>query len=199
MFTDFSGWWEGLDTLARIYWIVAFPSTLLFLIQLVITFIGGDSDGHVDVDVDADTDGDFDGDHGGFHIFTFKNLVAFFTLFAWSGLACIEGGYSLGLVLIISIVTGSIMMLIMASLFYYISKFSYSGTMEFKNAIGESGSVYLSIPAKKEGAGKVQVKVQGQLRTLDAMTEDVEIIKTGSLIEVTDIINENILLVKRRR
>jgi len=197
MFTDFSGWWEGLSTLARIYWLVAFPSTLLFLIQLVITFIGGDADGHADFD--ADHDGDFDGDEGGFHIFTFKNLVAFFTLFAWSGLACIEGGYSLGLVLIISIVTGTIMMLIMASLFYYISKFSYSGTMEFKNAIGESGSVYLSIPAKKAGAGKVQVKVQGQLRTLDAMTEDLEIIKTGSLIEVTDIINENILLVKRLR
>jgi hypothetical protein len=41
--------------------------------------------------------------------------------------------------------------------------------------------------------GKVQIKVQGALRTLNAMTEDTEIIKTGSLIEVTDIIGENIL------
>lgn len=195
MFSDFSGWWEGLSTLARIYWIVAFPSTLLFVIQLVITFIGGDADS----DIDADHDGTLDSDSGGLHIFTFKNLVAFFTLFAWSGLACIEGGYSLTIILIVSIVTGAIMMIIMASLFYYISKFTYSGTMDFKNAIGESGSVYLSIPEKKTGTGKVQVKVQGQLRTLDAMTEDSEIIKTGSLIEVADIVNENILLVKRLR
>lgn len=196
MFSDFPAWWEALSTLSKVYWSIAFPSTLLFLIQLVMTFIGGDGDHDYD---DFDHDGDFDADHGGFHIFTFKNLVAFFTLFAWSGLACIEGGFSLAIVIIISVVCGTIMMVIMASLFYYISKFSHSGTLIMKNAIGNSGDVYLSIPAKKAGMGKVQVKVQGGLRTLNAMTEDTEIIKTGSLIEVTDIIGENILLVKRLR
>jgi len=197
MFSDFPAWWEALSTLSKIYWIIAFPSTLLFLFQLVLTFIGGDDD-H-DHDYDVDHDGDFDVDDAGFHIFTFKNLVAFFTLFAWSGLACIEGGFSLAIVIIVSLVCGSIMMIIMASLFYYISKFSHSGTLVMKNAIGQSGDVYLSIPAKKAGMGKVQVKVQGGLRTLNAMTEDIETIKTGSLIEVTDIIGENILLVKRMR
>jgi hypothetical protein len=196
MFSDFPAWWEALSTLAKIYWIVAFPATLLFLIQLVMTFIGGDGDHDYD---DFDHDGDFDADHGGFHIFTFKNLIAFFTLFAWSGLACIEGGFSLAIVIIVSVVCGTVMMIIMASLFYYISKFSHSGTLNMKNAIGNSGDVYLSIPAKKAGMGKVQIKVQGALRTLNAMTEDTEIIKTGSLIEVTDIIGENILLVKRLR
>jgi hypothetical protein len=196
MFSDFPAWWEALSTLAKIYWIVAFPATLLFLIQLVMTFIGGDGDHDYD---DFDHDGDFDGDSGGLHIFTFKNLIAFFTLFAWSGLACIEGGFSLAIILVVSVVCGTLMMFIMASLFYYISKFSHSGTLVMKNAIGNSGDVYLSIPAKKAGMGKVQVKVQGALRTLNAMTEDTEIIKTGSLIEVTDIIGENILLVKRMR
>jgi len=195
MFSDFPAWWEGLSTLAKIYWIIAFPATLFFLIQLIMTFIGGD----VDHDTDTNMDHHVDADGGGFQIFTIKNLIAFFTLFAWSGLACIEGGYTLATILIISIISGIIMMLIMASLFYYISKFAYSGTMEFKNAIGETGHVYLSIPAKKSGVGKVQVKVQGALRTLDAMTEDAENIKTGSLITVTEIINENILLVKRTR
>ncbi len=196
MFSDFPAWWETLSTLAKIYWIVAFPATLLFLIQLVMTFIGGDADHDYD---DFDHDGDFDADHGGFHIFTFKNLIAFFTLFAWSGLACIEGGFSLAIVIIVSVVCGTVMMIIMASLFYYISKFSHSGTLEMKNAIGHSGDVYLPIPAKKNGMGKVQIKVQGALRTLNAMTEDNEIIKTGTLVEVTDIIGENTLLVKRMR
>ncbi len=196
MFSDFPAWWEALSTLAKIYWIVAFPATLLFLIQLVMTFIGGDGDHDYD---DFDHDGDFDADHGGFHIFTFKNLIAFFTLFAWSGLACIEGGFSLAIVIVVSVVCGTVMMIIMASLFYYISRFSHSGTLNMKNAIGNSGDVYLSIPAKKAGMGKVQIKVQGALRTLNAMTEETEIIKPGSLIEVTDIIGENILLVKRMR
>lgn len=195
MFSDFPGWWEALSTLAKIYWIVAFPATLLFIIQLIITFVGGDADS----DYDVDHDGDFDADMDGFHIFTFKNMVAFFTLFAWSGLACIEGGLSLALILVISILSGAVMMVIMASLFYYISKFSHSGTMSFNNAIGETGDVYMRIPAKKGGLGKVQIKVEGTLRTLNAMTEDVEQINKGSLIEVVEIIGDNILLVKRLR
>jgi hypothetical protein len=195
MFSDFPTWWDGLSTISKIYWIIAFPATLLFLIQLVMTFIGGDAD-H-DSDLNLDHGGDFDG--GGFHIFSVKNTIAFFTLFAWSGLACIEGGMNLSLVLFISIVCGVVMMLIMAALFYFISRLSHSGTMEFKNAIGQKGSVYLSIPARKSGVGKVQVNVQGALRTLDAMTEDAEVIKTGTQIQVSEIMNENMLIVKRVR
>lgn len=195
MFSDFPAWWDGLGIVSKIYWIIAFPATLFFLIQIVMTFFGSD----VDHDTDTHIDYHAGGDDAGFHIFTIKNLVAFFTLFAWSGLACIEGGFAVAMTLIISFLCGFVMMIIMAGLFYYISKFTYSGTMEFKNAIGQTGDVYISIPAKKSGVGKVQVNVQGAVRTLDAMTEEAEKIKTGSLIQVTEIINENILLVKRIR
>ena len=70
--------------------------------------------------------------------------------------------------------------------------------MEITNAIGQSGEVYLTIPAKKAGNGKVQLVVQGALRTINAVTEDTDDIKTGSLIEVVSIENE-ILVVKRKR
>ncbi len=191
MFSDFPAWWNGLQTIEKIYWMIAFPSTFLFFIQLVMTFIGGD--------VDHDMDHDFDGDTGGhgFHPFTFKNLVAFFTLFAWSGLASIEGGFSLLITIFISTLSGLIMMVIMAFLFYYISKFSHSGTLDLNNAIGHTGDVYLTIPAKKKGMGKVQINVQGQLRTLNAMTNDLEDIKTGAVIEVDEVVNDNILVVHK--
>jgi membrane protein implicated in regulation of membrane protease activity len=196
MFSDFPTWWDGLSTIAKIYWIIAFPATMFFLIQLIMTFIGGGADHNTDIHGDHHAGSD---DGGGFHLFTIKNLIAFFTLFAWSGLACIEGRLNLAVILIISTICGLVMMFVMAGLFYYISRLAYSGTMEFKNAIGVTGDVYLSIPAKKSGAGKVQVKVQGAVRTLDAMTEDPEIIKTGSLIQVTEIGTNNLLIVKRVR
>lgn len=194
MFSDFPLWWEGLGTIAKIYWIIAFPSTLFFLIQLVMTFIGGD------VDHDMDHDAQIDADHGmGFHFITFKNMIAFFTLFAWSGLASIEGGFSLSITIIVSTISGLVMMVIMASLFYYISRFSHSGTLNYDNAIGETGDVYLTIPAKKTGMGKVQITVQGHLRTLNAMTEDLEDIKTGAIVEVDEIVSNSVLLVHRAR
>ena len=199
MFSDFPTWWDGLAVLSKVYWIIAFPSSLIFLIQLIMTFIGGDVDHDMDGDFDGDMDGgDFDHDIG-FHFITFKNMIAFFTLFAWSGLASIEGGLGTVITIIVSTASGLIMMVIMASLFYYISKLSHSATMDIKNAIGQTGDVYLTVPSKKSGIGKVQVNVQGQLRTLDAMTEDTEDIKSNSIVEVAEIISGNILLVKRAR
>ncbi len=193
MFSDFPTWWDGLQVIEKIYWMIAFPSTLFFFIQLIITFIGGDVDHDFDHDFDGDTGG------GGFHPFTFKNMVAFFTLFSWSGLASIEGGFSLTVTILISTISGLIMMIIMAFLFYYISKFTHSGTLDLNNAIGLTGDVYLTIPAKKAGMGKVQINVQGQLRTLNAMTSDLEDIKTGAVIEVDELVNDNILVVHKAR
>jgi hypothetical protein len=46
--------------------------------------------------------------------------------------------------------------------------------------------------------GKVQLNVQGSLRTLDAITDDANPIPTNSIIEVLDLIDEQILLVKKQ-
>jgi hypothetical protein len=87
----------------------------------------------------------------------------------------------------------------MAAIFYLMSKLSYSGTLQMENAIGKTGNVYLPIPARRAGVGKVQIKVQGAVRTLDAMTEELEDIKSGSIVEVLEIINQNILIVRQSR
>ncbi len=197
MFSDFSIWWDGLSVIEQIYWLIAIPSTLAFVIQLILSFLGGDMD-------DADFDGDGDIDHGGdmdydggFHFMTVKNMIAFFAIFSWSGLACIDANLGVTVTLIISLICGLLMMIIMATLYYFMSKLSHSGTMQMHNAIGVVGDVYLTIPANKSGMGKVQVKVQGALRTLDAVTNAPEAIRTGSLIKVVDIVNDNILIVVR--
>ena len=90
-------------------------------------------------------------------------------------------------------------MVVMAAIHYFMSKLADSGTLEMKNAIGKTGEVYLTIPARKTGSGKLQVKVQSSVRTLDAMTDELEDIKTGSIVEVVDLIGENILMVRRSR
>jgi hypothetical protein len=87
-------------------------------------------------------------------------------------------------------------MVIMASIYYFMGKLTETGTLNFKTAIGKSATVYLFIPAKRKATGKVQLKLQGY-RTLDAMTDDEEEIPTGSIVQVVDVINEEILLVKK--
>ena len=86
----------------------------------------------------------------------------------------------------------------MATLFYLMSRLAESGTLNMKNAVGKLGEVYLVIPAKRGGMGKVQLSVQGSVRTLDAITDDLDKIPTSSIIEVLDVIDDQILLVKKQ-
>jgi len=196
MLLDLSSWWAALATLEKIYWIIAIPSTVLLLLQLIITLVGGDADTDVDISAEPDIDGHFDGDPG-FTIFSFKSILGFLTLFSWSGLACIDSNLGMFLTLVISGVSGIAMMFLVAYLIYYLTRLHESGTMIMDNAIDKTGEVYLRIPPERHGLGKVQVNIQGNLRELDALTDDVDEIPTGSLIQVLEIINNQYLLVTK--
>jgi hypothetical protein len=189
-------WWESLSTLQMIYWIITIPASLIFVIQLVMTFLGADADSD-GLDALGDADLSIDSDAGiGFHFISLKNFIAFFTVFGWTGLACIHGNLPNWSTVIISTSSGILMMVIMASIYYFMGKLTETGTLSFKKAIGKSATVYLFIPPKRKAMGKVQLNLQGY-RTLDAMTDDDEEIPTGSIVQVVDVLNEEILLVKK--
>jgi hypothetical protein len=185
--------WQNMESIEKLYWCFAIPFSVLFIVQIILTFFVGDIDaagvdGHADLSVDHDTGIDF-------QFLSLKNLIAFFTIFGWAGLTCVNAGLPNWLSVLISTICGLIMMLIMATIIYLMGKLTESGTLNLNNAVGKVGTVYLTIPAKRGGLGKVQVKVQG-LQTLDAFTDNAENIKTGALVEITEIINDEILLVK---
>ena len=182
-------WWFSLGGFEQIYWGIAIISTTFFLTIMVFTFIGGDAPDDIPDDI---------GDGGGaFQFFTFRNLVGFFTLFAWSGIACIRADMSNQLTVIISVICGLAMMFAMAGLFYMITNLSSSGSLQVKNALGSVGEVYMKIGPQRSSIGKVQVKIQGTLREMDALTDEKEELIFGNVIRVTGIINEQILLVEK--
>ncbi len=189
-------WWDSLSIISKIYWMVAIPFSLIFIIQIFMTFIGADSDsGHLDATGDADAS--INTDHGiGFQLLSLKNLIAFFTIFGWSGLACIDSGLSIGLTIFISLISGLIMMVLMATIFYFMGKLTESGNVNMSSIVGKTASVYLFIPAKRKALGKIQVQHQGYM-TLDALTDEENDIPTGAVVEIIELIGENILLVKK--
>lgn len=190
--SNLSEWWNSLNTIRQIYWGIAIPFSLIFLIQMVLTFIGGE------MEIDGDADFDVESDSGvGFQFFTLKNFIGFFTIFSWSGIAALDSDYSTATTLIISTISGLIMMTLMASLFYFFSKLTDSGTMDINNAKGAIAEVYMRIHGNRSNIGKVLVKVQGSLRELEAITDDEEDLPTGSVVNVKDVINDNILLVSK--
>ncbi|MEM1002156.1 MAG: hypothetical protein AAGH46_05870 [Bacteroidota bacterium] len=187
-------WYSNLDIISKFYWLIAILGSLIFGIVILLTFSGGDAQ-----DVD-DIDSEFNADHGiGFQFITFKNLVGFFTIFGWSGIACIDEGLSTTLTVIISTLCGFAMMTIMAALFYFIRKLNDSGTLDYNNAINAIGEVYLPIGADRSKIGKVSIKVQGTTRELDALTDSFNDLKTGTIIKVLEITDNGILIVDRTR
>lgn len=189
--------WTQISLLEQVFWVVTIPATVVFLILLALTIFGGDADTGVDVDSDVDS-GLADGDSIPFQFISLKNIVAFFAVFGWSGIGFVNAGLAPWLVILLAVICGLLMMLLMATLFYLMSRLAESGTLKMKNAIGKLGEVYLVIPANRGGMGKVQLNVQGSLRTLDAITDDMENIPTSSIIQVVDVIDEQILLVKKQ-
>lgn len=192
---DIGTWWGGLMTTEKIYWSISIVASIFFIIQLIMTFIGADSD----VDMDLSTDMDVEMDHGiGFQFFTLKNLLGFFTLFGWTGLGCLDMGLDLFPTLAISSASGLIMMTIMATIFYFMSNMTDSGTINVKNAIGQTGTVYLMIPAKRGAVGKVNLEIQGRNMEMNAITDDETEIPTGAVVMVSQVVNNSLLLVKRQ-
>ncbi len=179
-------WFSNLDLLLKIYWLIAIIGSLVFTIVIILAFTGGDTDEFEDLDANTGI---------GFQFITFKNLVGFFTIFGWSGIACIEAGLSKPLTVIISLLSGMVMMVIMAAMFYFMRKLTDSGTLNYKNAIDAIGEVYLTIGANRSKMGKVSIQVQGSLRELDALTDSFTPLKSGTIIKVVDVTNNGILIV----
>jgi hypothetical protein len=58
-------------------------------------------------------------------------------------------------------------------------------TFRLANTVGQSGQVYLGIPAQRTGTGKIHITIQERLMELDAVTPEGEI-PTGARVLVID-------------
>jgi hypothetical protein len=191
MLLSISTWWQHLETFEKILWAIAFVFSSLYLLQSVLSLSGGDAD-HTAGDADSAIahDGGMD-----YQFFTIKNMIAFFTMFGWVGLASHYSGMSKTATVLLALAGGTVVVLLMVIILKNMSRLRYNGALQLQNAINQTGSTYLFIPPKRSGMGKVHIKVQGTLHELPAMTDDETEIATGKLIRVKNIINDRILLV----
>jgi len=193
MLLDISAWWNALDSFEKIIWTIALLFSLLFLIQTILSFVGGDSS---DTDAIGDSDDAIGGDDGvDTQYFTIKNLIAFFTMFGWAGIAAYSSGMSKPVSIMIALFAGIAMVALMILLLRNVGKLKESGTMDINNAIGKLGETYLAIPEKRSGSGKVHVTIQNSLHELKAITEDENPIPTGKMVKVVGVLNNEILVV----
>ncbi len=179
---------------------IAIPSTLVLIVQFVLTLIGIGDGADSDFDVDnADFDGEADfGEGFGFHFFSFRGLVAFFAVMGWTGYALLSNGVKEWLSIVIAVAAGLLMMALVALAFYYMSKLQSSGNIDIRNAIGKSGTVYMTVPANRGGSGKINAVVQEKYGEFDAVTDENVELKFGCEVEIIGIASDDVLVVKKK-
>lgn len=184
--------------------------------------IDADADLDFDTDLDADIPDDVDfadaditdgvygdeiadaaelADMAGFEslrIFTVRGIIAFLVMFGWVGVVMTEAKINIVVTLLTATVSGIAIMVLVAYIFKAVMRLRSNGTADNRNALGGAGKVYLTIPASRQGEGKVNIMLQGSYVERNAVTDEGEAIPTGSEIIVVGVSGQTTLVVKRK-
>jgi membrane protein implicated in regulation of membrane protease activity len=132
-----------------------------------------------------------------FGVLSFRTLVAAAAFFGVAGKAALSAGYAPSTSLILAVLVGAAAMYGTYKLMRLISQLSCSGTERIRNALGQQATVYVPIPAARQGAGKVQLSMQNRIVEYQAITDDAQPLKTGEEVEVVDIAGSDVVRVRR--
>lgn len=186
-------YFNSLEPLLRTFWFIALPVSLIFIIQTILTFIGMDgSDG-----MDADFDGDLETDGVGVsQYFSIRNLINFLIGFSWTGVLFYDSISSKFLLVGLALIIGCIFLLFFFWAINQVKGLAEDNTFLIEDTIGKTAEVYLPIPPRRTGKGKVLVSVNGSVHELSAATDELIKLKTGLLVRVHAVESESILIVK---
>jgi membrane protein implicated in regulation of membrane protease activity len=205
-------WWNQLLLAQQIFALIAIPSTLILIIQTILTLIGMGGDGGsdvgdgVDTDAGIDTDTDVDTDtpdnidapvaDDGLALFSLRGILSMLCIAGWVGVALLETSLPEWAAILIAAACGFATLVGMAFLMRAVYKLQSSGNIDVGNCIGKVAEVYLTIPPSGTGSGKVNVTVQEKYCEFTAITTSSEPLKTGSYVRVVAVNEAGVLLVE---
>ncbi len=197
-------WWETLNLAQKIFFCIATPASVLLIVQIVLMLIGFGSGG-VDADADVSVDGDmadFDGtDAGsgevldadnGFGLFTLRGLIAFFAVGGWVGYTLADGNVVLSVAL--ALVSGAAALVLMGLLLKWLVSLQSNGNLRPSEAIGLTAEVYLTIPPKDQGKGKINVLLDERLVEFSAVQTGDSPIATGKKVKILSTVADSFVV-----
>lgn len=188
---DIFSFFTEQTTLMQIFWGSAIISTVIMLIQTILSLIGMS-----DLDLEVGVDGGLD-DCSGADLFTIKNIVNFFVGFGWAGVSFRPYIESDLLLVLISLLVGVCFVIIFIIIFKQLMKLESNSAVGADACVGRTADVYLRIPANRSGKGKIQLSLNGAAREFDAVTDESEPIPSGAVVTVKEIVGKSVLLVMR--
>ena len=182
---------DDLHPLLKAFWVIAIPTSFVFLIQVIMIFVRRDSPDTVLSDANSKPNG-----REKFQLFSLRSLIHFLLGFSWTGLLLYNIIKSSAVLILISAVAGGIFVAVLFRITSRMQHFTANTSFRIENSLNEIGTVCLTIPERKTGNGKIQISVKGSFCELDAVTE-AEKIESSALVKIIKIENGTMVVVER--
>ena len=217
-------WWQALTAYQQFLFSLAVAATgvmVVFIILMLIGAHGGDSfeagaevpddlpdgtpDGLPDAGPDLSSPGVVDefndtplSSFAGLRIFTVRGVLAFLSIGGWTAYA-LSDALAPGWGILIGVLAGALAAFLLAYALRQAMKLESEGNLDYRNAVGKRGTVYIKVPHNRTGTGHVNVTFQDRLMEVDAVTDEAEDLKTGTAVEITGLEKETTVIVKKVR
>ncbi|MDD4772024.1 MAG: hypothetical protein PHZ09_00270 [Eubacteriales bacterium] len=166
-----AAWYNSLETIQRIFALIAIPSTAVLIIQTILLLLGVGSGKKTNY-VSAGA------------------LVPMVSVCGWSGIALTELNINTVFAVVLSVLSGlsvfiGITLFLKYRMTLYISDNSdNTDNTEIKDIVGRTGRVYMPVPSKLNGSGKVTVTIGNKRYDINAVTRDREGLRTGETVRI---------------
>ena len=192
MLGSITDWWESIGWGLQAFYAIAIPATIIMLVQTLLMMIGGDAD---DIPDAGDADGSIH-DDAGLGLISARTVIPFFAGFGWTGVICLKNGLGMVAAVTIALAAGLALMFAVYGIMRALWGLRESGTLDYHNAVGAIGTVYLPVPPKREGSGQIEVMIQGRRTNAVAFTDADKRLENRSRVRVVEDLGSNTLLVE---
>ena len=183
-----SSWWDALNFELQMFYGVAVISLVALVFQIILSVVFG-----MDHGADVPDVGDHD---SGMGIFSVRGVTAFFTGFGWTGVVCTKQGLGLPVTLAIALAVGGVLMIGIFVMMRSFMRLQSDGNIDYSNAVGQLGTVYVTIPPVQRAGGQVETMIQGRLITTEALQKGSQPLKPGTKVKVVERIGSSTLIVE---
>ncbi len=183
----FDTWWNSLNLPLQVFYAMGILSLVALLIQMALSVFGG---------MDQDySPGEMD--HGsGLSFFSIRGVTAFFTGFGWTGAIVMKAGGGITAAIAAGTLTGGVLMFTIYFLMRSMLRLQSNGALDFNNAIGRTGTVYVTIPPGQRAGGQVELLLQGRLTMAEALQKGDQPLRPGDKVTVVSKIGHSTLIVE---
>lgn len=199
-----SAFWESLALYQQIALCIAVPTTIVLVVQFALLLFGLSDSGLGGVAVDTDGDGlpdtvdnlddgpDWE-EVGGLKLFTLRGILTFFAIGSWTTLV-VSLQQSPLLSITVGLISGAVADIIYAFVMRAVQRLQENGAVQLKNAVGTVGEVYIPIPPKKRGNGKISLVLHGKLCEVEAIWDGDDFLPTGSKVFVSGLLGDSLIV-----